>query len=202
MSWRRDEWTPAVRAAGLATSQPLRAPPHLRILRDRGRCVAVRARAVHGHERRADRPHLRPPAARLDRPDTGCNEHCSSPRRRRHERRQRTTPNRPYRPSRPDQRTRCRARDVLTDREVPLGGGGVGPVHENAAAGDPESDPPEVSPRDGSRTHKDALIEWHESLGQRRLGTERALPHPRPEYESPVCGAFPHRGAEIRTRDL
>jgi hypothetical protein len=37
--------------------------------RDRRWRVAVRARALHGHERRADRPHVWAPAAGLDQPD-------------------------------------------------------------------------------------------------------------------------------------
>jgi hypothetical protein len=49
----------------------LRASAHLRHVCDRRRCLAVRARPLHGHERRADRPHLRPPATRLARAEVG-----------------------------------------------------------------------------------------------------------------------------------
>src|SRR5918995_3997016 len=53
---------------GAPASPPLSAASHLRDVRDRRRRFAVRARALHGDERRSDRPDLRPPAPRLARP--------------------------------------------------------------------------------------------------------------------------------------
>jgi hypothetical protein len=49
----------------------LRTAAHLRQPGDCRQRLAVRARSLHGHEHRADRPHLRPLAARLDRPRSG-----------------------------------------------------------------------------------------------------------------------------------
>jgi len=51
------------------TSNPVLAPAHLRLVRDRRGRVPVRARPLHGHERRADRPHLWALATRCARPD-------------------------------------------------------------------------------------------------------------------------------------
>ena len=70
-AWRRDEWTPAVFAAGLAHRSPY---AHQRALCDRRWRVAVRARPVHEDEReQIDRTygHLLPDS--IDRTRTALN---------------------------------------------------------------------------------------------------------------------------------
>ena len=83
--WRREEWTPAVRAAGLPAPSPLRAPSHVRVVLHRRGRLALRAGAVHGDERRADRQDLRAPPPRLARAGTAGARHVPRRERGRHE---------------------------------------------------------------------------------------------------------------------